>query len=139
VLLAVVASMYAVYHGPDGLKRIATRVRGLATTLASHLLDGGIELVHDEIFDTVCARVPGRAREVVARALEEGVNVRAVDADRVVIAMDETTTVDHLEAAATAFGVNNRFASMTDSVVAPPLGRTSPFLTHAVFHAHHSE
>ena len=117
VLLAVVASMYAVYHGPDGLKRIATRVRGLATTLAAHLRNAGIELAHDDIFDTVCAVVPGRAPEIVSRALEEGVNIRAVDRDRVVIAVDETTTVDQLQAVATAFGVHGRLSAKTDSAL----------------------
>ena len=139
VLLAVVASMYAVYHGPDGLKRIATRVRGLATTLAAHLLNAGIELAHDDIFDTVCALVPGRAHEIVSRALEEGVNIRAVDGDRVVIAVDETTTVDQLEAVAIAFGVHGRLSAKTDSALPGSLTRTSPYLTHPVFHAHHSE
>ncbi len=139
VLLAVVASMYAVYHGPDGLKRIATRVRALATSLAAHLLSGGIELAHDDIFDTVCALVPGRAHEIVSRALDEGVNIRAVDGDRVVIAVDETTTVDHLQAVAIAFGIHGRLSVKTDSALPGSLARTSTYLTHPVFHAHHSE
>src|SRR5207342_3282345 len=65
VLLAVVASMYAVYHGPDGLKRIATRVHSLAATLAANLRHGGIELANEAFFDTITAVVPGRADEIV--------------------------------------------------------------------------
>ncbi|HYU84485.1 MAG TPA: glycine dehydrogenase (aminomethyl-transferring), partial [Kribbellaceae bacterium] len=73
VLLAVVASMYAVYHGPDGLKAIAQRVHRHAADLAASLRAGGVEVVHDTFFDTVLARVPGRAAEVVAAARDNGV------------------------------------------------------------------
>ena len=69
MLLAVVASMYAVYHGPDGLKRIASRVHALASTLAAVLSRGGVELEHEGFFDTVTIRTAGRADEVVAAAL----------------------------------------------------------------------
>ena len=72
VLLAVMASMYAVYHGPAGLRRIAGRVAGHAAALADALRAGGVEVVHDAFFDTVLARVPGRAAEVVAAARRAG-------------------------------------------------------------------
>ncbi len=139
VLLAVVASMYAVYHGPEGLKRIATRVHELATTLAAHLRGGGIALAHDTFFDTITAVAPGRAHEIASRAREEGVNIRAVDGDLVVIAADETTTVDHLQAVATAFGVHRRLSATIEDALPRRLIRSSPYLTHPVFHAHHSE
>src|SRR5688572_23769246 len=86
VLLAVMASMYAVYHGPDGLRAIATRTHGMAARLAASLTAAGIELEFEHFFDTVSAVVPGRAREVVVQAENNGVNLLLVDADRVVIA-----------------------------------------------------
>src|SRR5439155_19173255 len=96
VLLAVIASMYAVYHGPDGLRAIADRVARRAATLAAGLRAGGVELGHDAFVGTGTARVPGRAAEVVGAAEAAGVNLRLVDADRVAVACDETTTPAHL-------------------------------------------
>ena len=105
VLLAVVAAMYAVYHGPEGLRAIARRVHGYAAALAAGLRQtDGVEVVHDAFFDTVLARTPGRAAEVVAAALDRGVNLRQVDADHVGITTDETTTREHLVAVWAAFG-----------------------------------
>ena len=91
---------------------------------------GGIELAHDDIFDTVCALVPGRAHEIVSRALHEGVNIRAVDGDRVVIAVDETTTVDHLQAVAIAFGIHGRL-SVRDRLDVARLARSDVDLPHS--------
>ena len=95
VLLAVMASMYAVYHGPDGLTAIASRVHDRARAVA-----GLGDPVHDAFFDTVQLRVPGRAAAVVESALVEGINLRFVDADTVAIACDETTTDEHVDRAA---------------------------------------
>ena len=81
VLLAVIASMYAVYHGPAGLRAIAERVHARAARLAAGLRAGGVGLAHDSYFDTLAAIVPGRAADVVAAAAERGVNLRQVDAD----------------------------------------------------------
>ena len=139
VLLAVVASMYAVYHGPDGLKRIASRVHALTSALAGVLRTGGVALEHDGFFDTITARSAGRADELVRAALENGVNIRRVDDDRVAIAVDETTRVDHLRAVASAFGIEGDWQAVTPMSIPGALRRTSPFLTHPVFHAHHSE
>ncbi|MBX6381361.1 MAG: aminomethyl-transferring glycine dehydrogenase [Microbispora sp.] len=143
VLLAVMASMYAVYHGPEGLKRIAQRVHRHAAVLAAGLREGGVEVVHDEFFDTVLARVPGRAAEVVAAAAERGVNLRQADADHVGVACDEKTTTDHLRTVWAAFGMSGVVVEDLDRVTpdALPAGllRTSDFLTHPVFHSHRSE
>ncbi|MDT5037948.1 MAG: glycine dehydrogenase, partial [Micromonosporaceae bacterium] len=105
VLLAVIAGMYAVYHGPAGLRAIATRVHARATRLADGLRAGGVTVAADAFFDTVTAVVPGRADEVVAAAAGRGVNVRRVDADRVGVACDETTTEAHLRAVWSAFSI----------------------------------
>jgi glycine dehydrogenase len=145
VLLAVIASMYAVYHGPDGLRAIADRAHRMAEVLAEGLRQAGIEVVHRAFFDTVLARVPGRAAEVVAAARERGVNLRLVDADHVGIACAETTTREHLRWVWAAFGVPAETdvdaldAGLAESLTATGLLRTSEYLTHPVFHAHRSE
>ena len=92
VLLAVMASMYAVYHGPTGLRAIAANVHAKAARLAAALRAGGVEVLTEEFFDTLTVRVPGRAAEVLAAADERGVNLRLVDADQLGIACDEATT-----------------------------------------------
>ncbi|HEY1828005.1 MAG TPA: glycine dehydrogenase (aminomethyl-transferring), partial [Acidimicrobiales bacterium] len=140
VLLAVVASMYAVYHGAHGLRAIALQVHGRATAMADALRHGGITVAHDEFFDTVLARVPGRADAVVAAALANGVLLRRVDDDRVAISCGETTTEGHVQAVLDAFGVApTAGATTTDHSLPTPLRRQGPILTHPVFSQHHSE
>ncbi|MEV7083863.1 aminomethyl-transferring glycine dehydrogenase [Streptomyces sp. NPDC093516] len=142
VLLAVMAGMYAVYHGPDGLKGIAQRTHRYATVLAAGLANGGVEVVHDSFFDTVTVRVAGRAAEVVAAARDNGVNLRLVDADHVSIACDETTTRAQLRAVWAAFGVEGVIEALdaaTEDGLPAGLLRTDDYLTHPVFHQHRSE
>ncbi|MBB5114079.1 glycine dehydrogenase [Micromonospora echinospora] len=138
VLLAVMAGMYAVYHGPDGLRAIARRTHEAAARLAAGLRAGGVDVADVPFFDTVTAVVPGRAADVVAAAAERNVNLRLVDADRVGISCDETTTGAHLRAVWAAFGVDG-FDGDVDAGLPDGLARTSGFLTHPVFHSHHSE
>ncbi len=140
VLLAVVASMYAVYHGPDGLTAIARSVHAQALALAERLRAGGVEVVHESFFDTVMARVPGRAAEVTDAARAAGVHVWHVDADHVGLSTSEVTDADVLDAVLGAFGVSTGIGE--DAVVeALPveLRRTTEFLTHEVFNTHRSE
>ena len=92
VLLAVVAGMYAVYHGPDGIRAIASSLHETAADLAGDLATAGVEVVHDRFFDTVLARVPGRAAQVVAAAREGGVHLRRVDDDHVAVSVGEDVT-----------------------------------------------
>jgi glycine dehydrogenase len=142
VLLAVVAGMYAVYHGPEGLRAISRRVHRYATVLAGGLRGAeGAEVVHDAFFDTVLVRTPGRAGEVVAAALERGANLRRVDDDHVAVATDETTTRDHLRAVWAAFGAPDVDPDAVDAPDTLPgaLLRDDEVLTHPVFHAHRSE
>ncbi|MFD6262078.1 aminomethyl-transferring glycine dehydrogenase [Micromonospora chalcea] len=138
VLLAVMAGMYAVYHGPDGLRAIARRTHEAAARLAAGLRAGGVDVADVPFFDTVTAVVPGRAADVVAAAAERNVNLRLVDADRVGVSCDETTTGAHLQAVWAAFGVDG-FDGDVDGGLPDALARTSGFLTHPVFHSHHSE
>ncbi|MFI7388834.1 aminomethyl-transferring glycine dehydrogenase [Streptomyces sp. NPDC049813] len=142
VLLAVMAGMYAVYHGPDGLRSIARRTHRYATLLAAGLTAGGAEVVHGTYFDTVTVRVPGTAAQVVRAAREGGVNVRLVDADHVSVACDETTTRDRLHVVWSAFGVEADIEALdaaTADVLSGAALRTDEILTHPVFHQYRSE
>src|SRR5664280_386874 len=141
VLLAVMASMYAVYHGPVGLAGIARRVHAHATALAEALRGGGIEVETEHFFDTITARVPGRAGEVVAEAAARGVNLWQVDADRISISADETTDIRDLSAVLTAFGMPelSTLTAVEGLTWPSKLIRESGYLTHEVFHSHHSE
>jgi glycine dehydrogenase len=142
VLLAVMAAMYAVYHGPEGLRTIALRAARYAALLAEGLRRGGVALACDAFFDTVTARVPGGADAVVAAAVERGVNLRRVDADTVAVACDERTTRGHIEAVWAAFGVRADLTAL-DAEIADALPdvlrRQSAYLTHPVFAEHRSE
>ncbi|MFF9147897.1 aminomethyl-transferring glycine dehydrogenase [Streptomyces sp. NPDC055051] len=142
VLLAVMAGMYAVYHGPDGLRQIAQRTHRYAAILASGLTAGGVELTQGAFFDTLTARVPGRADAVVAAAREAGVNLYRVDADRVSMSCDETTGRAQLAAVWGAFGVEADVEALdaaTEDGLPAGLLRSDAYLTHPVFHAHRSE
>ncbi|MFI6512729.1 aminomethyl-transferring glycine dehydrogenase [Streptosporangium sp. NPDC050855] len=143
VLLAVIAGMYAVYHGPEGLRRIGRRTHRHAVVLAEGLRQGGVEVVHDTFFDTVLARVPGRAAAIVATARDNGVNLRLVDDDHVGITCDERTELLHLEQVLAAFEVAGVVPADLDAAahdaLPDALARTGDYLTHPVFHAHRSE
>ncbi|WP_424960861.1 aminomethyl-transferring glycine dehydrogenase [Leucobacter weissii] len=148
-LLAVTASMYAVYHGPEGLRRIAERTHAHARTIAASLTDAGVEIVHESFFDTVWARVPGRADEVISAAADAGVNLRRVDADTVGISTDETTTDEIVAAVAEALGVPvlrtdpedgiGTYGAQSDALLSSALVRTSDYLTHPTFRTIRSE
>ena len=142
VLLAVVASMYAVYHGPEGLRAIAQRTHRYAAVLAAAMRDGGVEVAHEAFFDTVTARVPGRAEAVVDAAREAGVHLRLVDADTVGVSTSETTRREHLDVVLAAFGVEADVEELDTRVgedLPAGLRRQTPYLTHEVFNSHRSE
>ncbi len=149
VLLAVMAGMYAVYHGPDGLAAIARRTHRYAALLAAALRAAGVELTEDAFFDTLTARVPGRAAEVVAAARAGGVNLRLTDADHVGVSCDETTDRAALGAVLAAFGAAgaevgeaadfDALDAATGDALPADLVRRDAYLTHPVFHQHRSE
>ena len=143
VLLAVAASMYAVYHGPDGLRAIARRAHRYAAVLAQGLREAGVETIHEQLFDTVLARVRGRAEAVVSAARDAGVHLRLVDEDHVGISTSETTTRGHLEAVLASFGASDLDLDAVDGrtgdALPDSLRRTTEFLTHPVFNSHRSE
>ena len=142
VLLAVIAGMYAVWHGPEGLRTIALRTHRFAALLAAALGDGQVATT-GVFFDTVRATVPGRAGEIVGRARAAGIDLRLVDDDTVGISTDETTTRAHLDTVLDAFGVPATDWDTLDEVTADALpaglARSSAYLTHEVFSSHHSE
>jgi glycine dehydrogenase len=131
VLLAVIAAMYASYHGAEGLMGIARRVHAHAEKIAAALGDA---LVHDKYFDTVLARVPGRADEVIAAAKARGINLWRVDEDHVSVSCDEATTDAHVAAVLEAFGVDP-----AEPVRAEIATRTTQFLTHPAFTSYRTE
>jgi glycine dehydrogenase len=139
VLLAVVASMYAVYHGPEGLRAIARRVHSRAAAIGSALNRAGFALAHREYFDTVVVEAPGRAAAVVAAAEAQGVLLRLVDDDRIGITCGETTTLAHVEAVLGAFGAAVDEGTSPPDALPERLLRQGPILVHAVFSAHRSE
>jgi glycine dehydrogenase len=140
VLLANIAGFYAVYHGPDGLRAIAERVHHLTNELSLLLREGGVDLAPGPWFDTVTALVPGRADAVVAAALARGINLRRVDADRVGVTLDETTTDVVVREVVRAFGVEPPEDGVYgETLVMPWWRRRSDILIHPVFHTYHSE
>ncbi|WP_353827231.1 aminomethyl-transferring glycine dehydrogenase [Agromyces sp. SYSU T0242] len=144
VLLAVMASMYAVYHGPRGIRHIAVTTAAKAKALADVLTGDGLELEHDAYFDAIRVHVPGRARDVVERARELGIHLWEADEATVHVAVDETTTEAELSLVAQAFGLGERVdvpVSLRELPASLPeaLKRTTPYLEHPVFNTHHSE
>src|SRR5882757_8427336 len=141
VLLAVIASMYAVYHGPEGLAHIARTVHRRAAVLAAGLRKLGFAPQSEAFFDTVTVNAGARRNEIAARARAEKINLR-IGERTLGIALDETTTPDIVEAVWRAFGGRLVYADVeadTRDTLPSELKRSSAFLTHPVFHAHRSE
>jgi glycine dehydrogenase len=148
VLLAVMASMYGVYHGPAGLRRIARRVHVAAAVLARGLREAGHEVGADPFFDTIVVRPLGKGGEagadaVLAWAEAAGFNLRKLDAHRVGIALDETVTVADLRGLLTVLGAPHvdveAVAAEVEAELPAPHARSSAFMTHEVFSSYHAE
>src|SRR5437764_8821589 len=141
VLLAVIASMYAVHHGPEGLTHIARTVHRRAAVLAAGLRKLGFAPSSDAFFDCVTVEAGEKQNDIVARALAGKINLR-IGEGTLGIALDETTTSDQVEAVWRAFGGDLTYADIetgTAEALPAELKRTGAFLTHPVFHAHRSE
>ncbi len=143
-LLAIMASMYAVYHGSDGIKAIATQVHKAATILAAELKKAGYTLKHNLYFDTICVTVDAAKKEAIQKAaLEKGINFR-YNVDSICIAVDQTTSVEDLSDILSAFGVQTSISiaalkQAPNIIEVSPLNRTSSYLRHPVFNRYHSE
>jgi glycine dehydrogenase len=156
-LLAIISAMYAVYHGPQGLKAIARHVHGLTAQLARGLIALGYTLVHDEFFDTVAVRVGGsddvsstgdaRTRgasamgDIFSAAEARKINFRRIDAQTIGVSLDETTGVDDVRDILAAFAGARAVPNLIPPETRLPaaLQRTSAYLGHPVFNSHHSE
>ena len=136
-LLAIMASMYAVYHGPVGLKKIAERVYGITTAVANSLTKAGAHVVNSTWFDTLTLKVTD-ADNIHQAAHAKGINLRAIDANHVGISFDETTTLDTANAVLSLFNAN-ALSEISTANIDANLRRTSSYLTHPVFNSHHSE
>jgi len=142
VLLAVVAGMYAVYHGPGGLRSIAEQVHGRTTRLAAGLRQLGHHVVHDHFFDTLRVEPKQGARAILARAVESGINLRPLDAAAVGISLDEAFTDRDVADLLQVFGADGGAGAdlpAGEPAIPETLRRTSPYLQHPVFNTHHSE
>ncbi len=146
VLLAVIAALYAVYHGPDGLQRIARRVQRLTGILATGLAELGIAVENETFFDTLTLSVPGRAEVLLAKAREAGINLRLIDSGRIGISLDETTSRDDVQKlfdTFAGFGITPPQVADLDGTarrgIPAELKRSSEYLTHPVFHLYHAE
>ena len=145
VLLANMAGFYGVWHGPDGLERIARRIHRLACAFADMARAAGLEVVADAFFDTVCVRAPGRAEEIVSAAMEYGLNLRFIDDDRFGVSFDETCGAEDLSVLSEALGGTADETRIGDLLDGAPdrlpaaLVRKSAFMTHPVFHRYRSE
>ncbi len=140
VLLAVIAAMYAVHHGPEGLLAIAGHVARRTQVLAGGLRAIGARVEGEAFFDTVTVATGARTEAILEAAVQAGINLRRIDAGRIGISLDETTTPETIRAVWQAFGGQpDETALRVASAIPPALERTQPFMTHAVFRTHHSE
>jgi glycine dehydrogenase len=138
VLLAVMAGFYGSWHGPDGLRDIAAEVHRLASAFASAVARAGFEVVNDNWFDTISVRLPGRAREIAADVLGQGVNIGVADEETIRVAFDETS--DDATVRSLLLGLDIGPADEPDPAGIPEgLRRTTDFMTHPVFNNYHSE
>ncbi len=146
VLLAVLAGLYAVYHGPDGIKRIASKVHRMACITAEGLRRLGVDVCDEPYFDTLKVRVPGQAGRIAAKARESRINLRVIDPDHLGISLDETTRRRNIHALWTVFSSRKadslNIEAMDGEVETPipeALQRTSAYLEHPVFTLYHAE
>jgi len=141
-LLAVVAAMYAIHHGPEGLQQIAREIHAKAAILAAGLDRLGYRPVNDTFFDTLTVPVGGKQQDLLARAIARGINLRVAGTGHLGISLDETTTAATIEAVWTVFGGNMRVTDVGKGDLGSlprDLRRTSAYLQHPVFHRYRSE
>lgn len=146
VLLAVIAGFYAVYHGAEGLRRIAGRVHRYTQILATGLVQLGYEVTTQCYFDTLVIPVPNQAKQFISQAAEANINLRLIDDDHIGIALDETTTQQHIQALWQLFTKStdempdiNRLNDAMTECIPDSLLRTDTILQHPVFERYHSE
>ncbi len=146
VLLAVLAGMYAVYHGPDGIKRLASKIHRMTLILSDALKKIGVEVVTDQFFDTISVHVRGQAQRIAAKAREQRINLRVINADHIGITFDETTKRKDMMALLAVFKTNasdiidiETIDNSVNDVISKNMQRQSEYLTHPVFELYHGE
>ena len=146
VLLAVMATVYAMYHGPEGLTRIAKSINRNARALAQELIDLGYEVIHSQFFDTLVVKKDGQARRIQDKAEQARYNLRLIDENHVGISLDETTTREKIVGLLEVFEgftssqvKGNLFDIDLDTSIPKSLERSDEFLTHPIFHRYRSE
>ena len=146
VLLAVLAGMYAVYHGPDGIKRLASKIHRMTLILSDALKKIGVEVVTDQFFDTISVHVRGQAQRIAAKAREQRINLRVINADHIGITFDETTKRKDMMALLAVFKTNasdiihiEAIDDSVDEIISENMLRQSEYLTHPVFKLYHGE
>ncbi|GMQ98933.1 MAG: aminomethyl-transferring glycine dehydrogenase [Acidimicrobiia bacterium] len=138
VLLAVMAGLYATYHGPDGLLAIANQIHGHTNELAARLSAGGLTIKNESWFDTLTVAVD-EAEETLAKARNRKINLRSVDVHTVAVSLDETVTTEYVDALCEIFGVEANAASEPRRGIPAGLYRSTAFLEHPTFHRYRSE
>jgi glycine dehydrogenase len=140
-LLAVMASLYAVFHGPDGLKAIAQRIHRKTDRLAQGLKKGGFDILSDSFFDTIMIEVGTKQQSILNLALDKGINLRKIGSNRLGLTVDETTRSETIEDVWTAFGLEYSWSDFSSNYNQLPekLIRTSNILDHPIFHMNRSE
>ena len=140
-LLAVMASLYAVFHGPDGLKAIAQRIHRKTDRLAQGLKKGGFDILSDSFFDTIMIEVGTKQQSILNLALDKGINLRKIGSNRLGLTVDETTRSETIEDVWTAFGLEYSWSDFSSNYDQLPekLIRTSNILDHPIFHMNRSE
>ncbi|TGK02912.1 glycine dehydrogenase (aminomethyl-transferring) [Leptospira langatensis] len=139
VLLAVLSSMYAIYHGPKGLKEIALRVHRLTEVLAKNLEKSGVQVLNKPFFDTLVLDLGAKSKSYIDAATQKGINFRILDKGKISIALDETVEVSDLEDILSVFGSTKIDLSLESISIPNEFLRTSEYLTHPVFNSHHTE
>lgn len=139
VLLANLAGMYAVYHGAEGVKRIATRIHGLATAFAKAVKTAGLSVVHEQFFDTVLVKTDGQTEQIYQNALNVGFNLRKVDANHIAVAFSEVSDANDFAILTQLFGANSELPTELTMALDNSLLRQDAILKHPVFNRHHTE
>lgn len=142
VLLAVISSMYAIYHGPEGLKNIATRIHRFTSILSNGLKSAGFAVSEHPSFDTITIQAGNKSQEILQKALSKKINLRQYDDGRIGIALDETVNAEDLQDLFEIFGIKNveiEKGFENADTIPSSLKRISSYLTHPVFQSYHTE
>ena len=138
-LLAIMAGMYAVYHGPEGIKEIATEVNLKTRKFGAFLESQGYIIKHESYFDTLVIKIEKEQQLIIDKTLSEEINLRVIDSNHIGISFDETTSDSDIDSLKSIFGKNNKTSNQVNISIQEDLIRQSEYLTHEVFNSYHSE